>query len=205
MTLEHEWILVFRKGGKRQFKAETEKVKRRTSAFFWEERNIWFSDIWDFKGTQQKIKQSKSRSRSAAFPLELPYRIINMYSLQDDTVLDPFLGTGTIMLAAIAANRNSIGYEIDRSFHEMILDNITSVSKEDLNAITKQRVDRHRAFIDERLEDSKKSPPKYLNSYLKVPVIAKQEKEIQFKLINDIQQVDGNIQASYEDYLSGKE
>ena len=46
VTYEHEYILIFRKGGKREFRTEEEKISRRESAFFWEERNEWFSDIW---------------------------------------------------------------------------------------------------------------------------------------------------------------
>lgn len=71
MIYEHEYILVFRKGGKRQFKG-LEKELRQKSAFFWEERNMWFSDLWDIKGTTQIIKAHKSsRERSAAFPFEI--------------------------------------------------------------------------------------------------------------------------------------
>src|SRR5690606_1592163 len=105
VTLEHEWILVFRKAGKRTFRSEAEKKLRRESAFFWEERNTWFSDLWDLKGVKQKITNSGSRDRSAAYPFELPYRLINMYSVKGDIVLDPFLGTGTTALAAMATER----------------------------------------------------------------------------------------------------
>src|SRR5690554_4953442 len=95
VTLEHEWILIFRKGDKRVFKSELEKLERRKSAYFWEERNVWFSDIWDFKGVKQRLENTNGRERSAAFPIELPYRLINMFSLRNDTILDPFVGTGT--------------------------------------------------------------------------------------------------------------
>lgn len=66
VTLEHEWILIFRKGGKRVVRSEEEKQLRRESAFFWEERNSWFSDRWDLKGVKQKIQKSIARDRSAA-------------------------------------------------------------------------------------------------------------------------------------------
>ena len=95
VTLEHEWVLIFRKGLKRSFKSENEKLKRKQSSFFWEERNIWFSDMWDLKGTRQNIAHKNSRERSAAYPFEIPFRLINMFSLKGDTILDPFLGTGT--------------------------------------------------------------------------------------------------------------
>ena len=54
VTYEHEYILIFRKGGKRKFDAQAAQL-RRESAYFWEERNEWFSDLWEIKGTNQKI------------------------------------------------------------------------------------------------------------------------------------------------------
>ena len=93
VTLEHEYILIVRKGSKREFKTEAEKANRRESALFWEERNIWYSDVWmDIKGTEQKLPKAMSRLRSAAFPYDLAYRLINMYSVKGDMILDPFLG-----------------------------------------------------------------------------------------------------------------
>jgi modification methylase len=50
VTLEYEYILLFRKGNSRQFNSAVDKHQRRQSAYFWEERNTWFSDLWDFKG-----------------------------------------------------------------------------------------------------------------------------------------------------------
>jgi len=61
---------------------------------------------------------NETRQRSAAFPFDLSYRLINMFSIQQDTVLDPFWGTGTTTLAAIASSRNSIGVEIDEKLVE---------------------------------------------------------------------------------------
>ncbi len=178
VTLEHEWILVFRKGGKREFKTEEQKERRRNSAFFWEERNIWFSDMWsDIKGTKQKISNSTSRERSAAFPIEIPYRLINMYSLQGDTVLDPFLGTGTTTLAAIVANRNSIGYEIDNNFLDIAKSNISQASIREMNNIIHQRVDNHKKFIETRSVDRE---IKHFNSRLNLAVMTSQEANIEF-------------------------
>lgn len=111
VTYEHEYVLILRNGGKRAF-SEKSRVARAESAFFWEERNAWFSDLWaDLPGTGQRMGKEASRLRSAAFPFELPYRLVNMYALQGDTVLDPFVGTGTTMVAALAAGRSSVGYE----------------------------------------------------------------------------------------------
>ena len=106
VTYEHEYILIVRKGGLRRF-SSADKARRRRSAFFWEERNAWFSDVWvDLVGTRQLLGNTEAddleaRARSAAFPFELAYRLIQMHSLIGDTVLDPFLGTGTTTAAAI--------------------------------------------------------------------------------------------------------
>ena len=113
VTLEHEHILIFRLGGRRRFRA-MEAEDRRASAYFWEERNLWFSDQWDLGGVRQTMGDAESaRSRTAAFPLELAFRLICMHSLEGDVVLDPFLGTGTTTLAAMAAGRSSLGLETD--------------------------------------------------------------------------------------------
>lgn len=192
VTLEHEWILIFRKGNKRQFKTEADKLKRKESSFFWEERNIWFSDLWDLKGVKQKIDNSETRKRSAAYPFEIPYRLINMYSLQGDTVLDPFMGTGTTCLAAIASNRNSIGYEIDSAFLDIIIQNIKSTPINFYNLIIQNRIDQHINFISERNSDPKKSKIKHFNKKLNLPVMTSQETEIQFQFIKDISTANAN-------------
>ena len=117
-----------RKGSKRAFESIAEKKLRRESAIFWEERNAWYSDVWlDLKGTTQKLQSNNSRLRSAAFPFEIPYRLINMFSVKGDTILDPFLGTGTTMWAAMTAGRNSIGFEMEDSFRETIFSAIFSL------------------------------------------------------------------------------
>ena len=85
VTYEHEYILIVRKGGPRRFSPE-EKARRRRSAFFWEERNVWFSDMWvDLVGARQllgngEVDDRDARARSAAFPFELAYRLIQMHS-----------------------------------------------------------------------------------------------------------------------------
>lgn len=197
VTLEHEWILIFRKGGKRQFISETEKLRRKESSFFWEERNQWFSDLWDLKGTKQKIDKSESRKRSAAYPIEIPYRLINMYSLKDDTVLDPFLGTGTTMLAAMAAQRNSVGYEIDPYFSEIIFDNIENTSVEFLNSFNESRIEHHRLFTIGRNDDPKKDELKHFNERLNMGVMTTQETELQFSFVVGFHRENDIIKADY--------
>ncbi len=176
VTLEHEYILVVRKGGKRVFKTPEDKKKRHESAFFWEERNQWFSDIWmDLKGTRQGMTDKALRQRSGAFPFELPYRLICMYSLKGDTVLDPFMGIGTTALAAMAAGRNSAGFELETGFAPAIAlraDAIVDFS----NALITQRLDHHREFISHRLENKK--VVKHTNMHYGFPVVTSQEKAL---------------------------
>jgi modification methylase len=197
ITLEHEWVLIFRKGGKRQFKTENEKLRRKESSFFWEERNTWFSDLWDLKGTKQKINNSETRKRSAAFPFELAYRLINMYSLQGDTVLDPFLGTGTTTIASIASKRNSIGYEIDSVFSNIIKDNIENTPVSFLNSYIQNRIDKHRQFLDERNADPKKKEINHYNKNLKMQVMTSQETEIKLSFIEKLEMEENKITCFY--------
>ena len=80
VTYEHEYILVLRKGGRRRFDSQSARANRRASAVFWEERNKWYSDLWDLTGTKQALSGA-TRKRSGAFPFELAFRLISMYSV----------------------------------------------------------------------------------------------------------------------------
>lgn len=188
VTLEHEYILIFRKLPKRQF-SDTDKDLRRRSSFFWEERNSWFSDIWfNLKGVGQILKTKKSRNRSAAYPFELPFRLINMYSLQGDLILDPFLGTGTTTKAAMITGRNSVGYEIDADLvnsNDGIHLNFTNIKKTSVE-IVKSRLQSHDEFVKNRLEIGKEIKHKSL--FYDFPVITAQEKALKFPVISEVVQ-----------------
>lgn len=191
VTLEHEWILVFRKGGKRNYKKEEDKAARRESSFFWEERNKWFSDLWEIKGTKQKINNSQTRERNASFPLEVPYRLINMYSQQGDTILDPFYGLGTTAIAAMLTGRNSIGVEIDKDLLPSISDNIDSISVDAMNALIRTRYQGHLDFVREREKSGKEV--KYDNANLKCKVMTSQEVDINFNYLDSIARKDADV------------
>lgn len=196
VTLEHEYILIFRKGSKREFKKSDEKLERMRSALFWEERNVWFSDLWDFKGIKQQIENAESRERSAAYPFELAYRLINMYSLYGDTVLDPFTGTGTTALAAISSGRNSIGIEIDPAFKEIIGKRIQSFIPNATDPIT-DRISSHLQFVKEYTNN--KETPKHVNVIHGFPVITRQETELQLYSIAGVSQDEtGSTTIDYE-------
>ncbi len=193
VTYEHEYVLIVRKGLRRNFNTEKEKRLRRESAFFWEERNLWFSDIWyDIKGASQENKSKEGRLRSAAFPFELAHRLILMFSIKNDIVLDPFLGTGTTLEAAAVAQRNAIGIEIDESYQEVISKRILgvpSISKK----VNKKRINAHIECIDNRMKSGKKA--KYKNLYHDFFVVTSQETDI---CLNNILNVKKKSKNSFE-------
>jgi DNA modification methylase len=194
VTLENEHILIFRKNGKRKF-SEDEKINRRESAYFWEERNLWFSDLWRITGVKQEFKlydMKKVRKRTAAYPFELPY----MYSIKNDWILDPFLGTGTTTISAIASQRNSVGYEMDSMYSNYAKKEILNL-KENINHIILTRYKNHNEFIKNREERDKKI--KYYNQFLKTKVITKQEINLKFSVVTEINEKNKNTtQVNYE-------
>jgi predicted RNA methylase len=166
------------------------------SSFFWEERNKWFSDLWDFKGVSQKLSNPELRKRSAAYPLELACRLINMYSLYEETVLDPFLGTGTTMLASIACARYSIGLEIDKAFSSLVSEQAASFSAL-ADELLSARISRHNEFVSFYTES--KGPMKYINGPHGFPVVTRQETGIQLYRAREIVSTkESMIQVSYE-------
>ncbi len=199
VTLEHEYILIVRKGSKREFKTVVEKENRRESALFWEERNIWYSDIWtDIKGIGQKLPNAMSRLRSAAFPFDLAYRLINMYSVKGDVILDPFLGTGTTIAAAMTSARNSIGVEIDKSFQQVICP-ITHHIVDFSNDYLHDRLIRHFEFVENRIQKS--GALKYINKCYDCPVVTSQEQSI---LLNGLKEVHAHGNNMFEVIYSTK-
>ena len=106
LSIDYEFILLFKKLGtpkkpERELKEQSKMTK--------EEWKEYFSGHWNFGGAKQD-------SHIAMFPEELPRRLIKMFSFVGDTVLDPFLGSGTTSLAAKNLDRNSVGYEINSEF-----------------------------------------------------------------------------------------
>jgi len=101
-----EFILMQRKpGGYRKPTEEQRKLSKIDKKDF----NTWFQQIWNITGASTRI-------HPAPFPLELASRLIRMFSFQGDTVLDPFCGTGTTMIAALRYGRNSIGIDIEPEY-----------------------------------------------------------------------------------------
>jgi len=103
LKLDYEFILIFKKPGDAP---KPTKEQKERSAMTKEEWNTYFSGHWNFAGAKQD-------GHIAMFPEELPRRLIKMFAFQGDTVLDPFMGSGTTNLAARNLGRNSVGYEIN--------------------------------------------------------------------------------------------
>ncbi|MFX1509622.1 MAG: DNA-methyltransferase [Promethearchaeota archaeon] len=123
VTQDCEFILLFRKGQPRLFPPKD--LIRYASHYTISERNAWFTQIWQLPGARQYVPQVSRRV--AAFPEEVAYRLIRMFSVIGDTVVDPFLGTGTTMKIARDTHRNSIGYEIDEKLIPIIEDKLANI------------------------------------------------------------------------------
>lgn len=109
VTLDCEFILVFRKGRLRAFPPKD--WRRAASRYTKAERDRWFSQVWELRGARQR--QAGVGRRTAAFPPEVPARLVRMFSVQGDLVLDPFAGTGTTLAQALRAGRRAVGFEVD--------------------------------------------------------------------------------------------
>jgi len=132
VTLDCEFILLFRKGDLRKFTPK--QPSRYESRFTKEQRDEWFSQIWAFKGTRQTVDELERRT--AAFPDEVAQRLIRMFSVKGETVLDPFLGSGTTLKVALETGRNCVGYELDRTLLPTINRKIAPYVENGLGAIT---------------------------------------------------------------------
>ena len=110
VEIDYEFILIFKKPGKSPKIPRDIKEKSRLTKEEWKQ---YFYGHWYFGGARQIDHQ-------AMFPEELPKRIIKMYSFVGDTILDPFLGSGTTIKAALKLNRNAIGFEINKKMLDII-------------------------------------------------------------------------------------
>ncbi|RME74440.1 MAG: site-specific DNA-methyltransferase [Chloroflexi bacterium] len=102
----HEYILVFCKGSFRRKKAEGKENTITREQFM-----AWTRSVWEMN------TESATRvGHPAPFPVELPYRLIQLYTYSGDVVLDPFMGSGSTAVAAVRAGRKYVGYEIDPEY-----------------------------------------------------------------------------------------
>jgi site-specific DNA-methyltransferase (adenine-specific) len=123
VTYEHEYITLFRKQGKWPRPSPEQQERSRLTK---EERSEWFRGTW-------KVAPERQNVHGAVFPVEVPRRLIRMYSFWGETVLDPFLGTGTTSLAADLEGRNSVGYEINEEFRGLIREKLGVTAQVELS------------------------------------------------------------------------
>ena len=134
-----EFILMQRKpGGYRQ----PSESQRKMSMINKQEFDGWFAQFW-------RITGASTKEHPAPFPLELAYRLVRMFSFVGDTVLDPFLGSGTTMVAAMKADRNSVGVDIEPAYLKMARRRITE---------EQHNLFKHAMLIDERRVGPPKKP-----------------------------------------------
>lgn len=106
----HEYILVFSKGEYKRNRSKKERELKHNSIIkndFME----WTRSIWTFNA-----ESARRVGHPAPFPIDLPYRLIQLYSFETDIILDPFLGSGTTAIAALKCKRNFVGFEINDEY-----------------------------------------------------------------------------------------
>jgi len=106
----HEYILIFSKGEyKRDRKRKEKELKQNsiTKDNFME----WTKSIWTFNA-----ESARRVGHPAPFPIDLPYRLIQLYSFETDIIIDPFIGSGTTAIAALKSKRNFVGFEISEEY-----------------------------------------------------------------------------------------
>ena len=105
----HEYILVFSKGAFSRKKPEGKENTITKEQFMEWTRSVWLMDT----------ESARKIGHPAPFPVELPYRLIQLYTFTGDIILDPFIGSGTTAVAALMSGRKYIGYEINQQYAEL--------------------------------------------------------------------------------------
>lgn len=166
IRLDYEFILVFKKPGN---PPKVTKEIKEASKLTKDEWDKYFSGHWDFNGERQT-------EHLAMFPEELPKRLIKMFSFVGETVLDPFLGSGTTTLAAKNLGRNSIGYEINKNFLHIIRKKLDIDEQLIWNEASFEIIEQKTKYIDWN-EEIKKLPYIFIDK-------AKFDKRVDPKLLN---------------------
>jgi DNA modification methylase len=198
VTLEHEYILIVRRPGKRDFTSPEERRRRRQSALFWEERNQWYSDLWELGGARQALAgpDHRPRARSGAFPIEIALRLIAMHSLQGDLVLDPFAGLGTTAQAAVALARNSLCVDREGGLMAGAAAGLPALLP-GLARLGQSRIERHRAFAVEHRGAGKTM--RHASARYGCAVKTSQETDLIVPVVKSITALaDGRLRAEYE-------
>lgn len=185
VKLDFEYILLFKKQGNAP---KPTKDQKENSAMTNEEWNTYFNGHWYFSGAKQD-------KHLAMFPEELPHRLIKMFSFPGETVLDPFMGSGTTALAARNLNRNSVGYEINPDFIQIIKEKIgtdDAFTKVETEIIKQPEL---KSDFEKRI---KELPYQFIDTH-------KLDKKIDVKKIQYGSKIDANSTGKREEFFSVKE
>jgi len=166
LKIDYEFILIFKKYGNAP---KINKEMKEKSKLSQEEWNKYFTGHWNFPGEKQD-------KHLAMFPEELPKRLIKMFSFVGDTILDPFLGSGTTSLAAKNLHRNSIGYEINEYFLPIIKEKLglrqrtifqdeifEIIKQENINTDFKEEIKKLPYIFQDPIKFDKKIDPRKLS------------------------------------------
>jgi site-specific DNA-methyltransferase (adenine-specific) len=185
VKLDFEYILLFKKQGNAPKPTQEQKDN---SVMTNEEWNTYFNGHWYFPGAKQD-------KHLAMFPEELPYRLIRMFSFPGETVLDPFMGSGTTAAVAKKLYRNSAGYEINSDFIPIIKERIGNDDVFAKSEITIVRQDAISQNFDELIDQL---PYRFVDTH-------KLDKQIDVKAIQYGSKIDANSTGKREEYFSVKE
>lgn len=186
LKLDYEFILVFKKLGDAPKPTKDQKELSKMTADEW---NTYFAGHWNFAGARQN-------GHIAMFPEELPNRLIKMFSFLGETVLDPFVGSGTTILAARNLGRNSVSFEINPEFIPIIKEKL-EVHQKDMDDTTYEFVNQQLLRIDFEQEIKK------LPYIFKDPHIF--DKKIDVKKLKFGSKIDKDSLAQREEFYTVKE
>ena len=102
----HEYILIFSKGSYKRSKPKESKNTIEKEQFMEWTKSVWIMNT----------ESAKKVGHPAPFPVELPYRLIQLYTIKGDVILDPFIGSGSTAIAALKSDRSYVGYDIDPEY-----------------------------------------------------------------------------------------
>jgi site-specific DNA-methyltransferase (adenine-specific) len=183
VKLDFEYVLLFKKQGNAP---KPTKEQKASAIMTNEEWNTYFNGHWYFNGAKQD-------EHLAMFPEELPKRLIKMFSFPNETVLDPFMGSGTTALAAKKLQRNSTGYEINSKFIPIIKEKIGKIDDSAQIEIIKQ----NEITVDFE-QKIKELPYQFADTH-------KLDKKIDVKKLQYGSKIDAESHKKREEYFSVKE
>lgn len=184
VKLDFEYILLFKKQG---IAPKPTKEQKENAVLTNEEWNTYFSGHWYFNGAKQD-------KHLAMFPDELPKRLIKMFSFPNETILDPFMGSGTTAAVAKKLNRNSVGYEINPDFIPIIKEKIGGQDLYD-NSIIKEIQQSRKIDFEKEIG---KLPYQFIDNH-------KTNKKIDIKKLQFGSKIDANSTTNREEFYTVKE